>query len=242
MDVERSRKRLDSTLEAAGAEFLVLGLLLVEGIQASKAYVNFPGYDIVATDPDAGTAVRVQVKSRWATDYDGGFLIRNFDTDFVAFVELNRGYRYRRKQNKEADGRKPPRVFVFPVDVVRDAQSKTSTWGKVFLRSIGDVESYVDHWEQVRQELAARKPRTAAPASDHASERRVHLDDEIERLLREAARPLRAAELAERVNAANRYVKHDGSAVSPQQIHARVSKHPDRFERGPDGLGLRTLR
>jgi len=40
MDQEGSRKRLDSTLEAAGAEFLVLGLLLVEGIQASKAYVN----------------------------------------------------------------------------------------------------------------------------------------------------------------------------------------------------------
>ncbi len=161
MDQEGSRKRLDSTLEAAGAEFLVLGLLLVEGIQASKAYVNFPGYDIVATDPDAGTSVRLQVKSRWATDYDGGFLIRNFDTDFVAFVELNRGNRYRRRQNEDGGGRRPPRVFVFPVGVVREAQSKTSTWGKVFLRSIEDVESYVDNWEQVREALAGDVSRSA---------------------------------------------------------------------------------
>jgi len=240
MGVGQSPKRLDSTLEAAGAEFLVLGLMLVEGIQASKAYVNFPGYDIIATDPDAGTSVRVQVKSRWATDYDGAFLIRNFDADFVAFVELNRGYRYGRKQSA-SDGRKPPRVFVFPVDVVREAQSKASKWGKVFLRSISDVESYLDGWDQVRQKLAGTAP---APRGgpDRPSDDRVQLDDELERLLNEAGRPLRAAELAERVNAAKRYWKRDRSAMSPQQIHARVSKHSDRFERGPEGIGLKSRR
>jgi len=39
--------RLDSSLESAGAEFLVLGHLLIEGIQAFKAYTNFPGYDFL---------------------------------------------------------------------------------------------------------------------------------------------------------------------------------------------------
>lgn len=155
------RKRLDTTLEAAGAEFLVLGLLLVEGIQASKAYVNFPGYDIVAANPEAGTSTRIQVKSRWATDYDGAFLMRNFDTDFVAFVELNRGYRYTRRGRSETDsGRKSPRVFVFPVEVVLDAQNNTrgkpgggGAWGKVFIREIEDHESYLDNWAQVRAAL-----------------------------------------------------------------------------------------
>lgn len=39
--------RLDTSLESSGAEFLVLGHLLVEGIQAFKAYTNFPGYDLI---------------------------------------------------------------------------------------------------------------------------------------------------------------------------------------------------
>jgi hypothetical protein len=75
-NVERVRPRLNSSLEAAGAEFLVLGLLLVEGIQASKAYTNFPGYDLVAVNPDRGLSCRIQVRSRWATDFDGGFPIK----------------------------------------------------------------------------------------------------------------------------------------------------------------------
>jgi hypothetical protein len=33
-------------------------------IQASKGYVNFPRYDLIATNPEHGTSVRVQVKSR----------------------------------------------------------------------------------------------------------------------------------------------------------------------------------
>lgn len=39
-------KRLDSFLESTGAEFLVVGELLIEGIEAYKAYMRHPGYDI----------------------------------------------------------------------------------------------------------------------------------------------------------------------------------------------------
>ncbi|BAZ18683.1 hypothetical protein NIES4071_105680 (plasmid) [Calothrix sp. NIES-4071] len=49
----------------------------------------------VATNPEKNLSCRIQVKSRWATDFDGAFLIRNFDCDFVVLVALNRGYRYR---------------------------------------------------------------------------------------------------------------------------------------------------
>src|SRR3954452_4745739 len=89
--------RLDSRLEAEGAEFLVLAHLLIEGIQAIKAYTRFPGYDLIAADPDHGTSCRVQVKSRWATDYDRGFPLSNLETDFVVLVALNRGFRYQRR-------------------------------------------------------------------------------------------------------------------------------------------------
>ena len=122
--------RLDTSLESSGAEFLVLGHLLIEGIQSFKAYTNFPGYDIVATNPENNVSCRVQVKSRWATDFDGGFPIRNFDCDFVVLVTLNRGYRYRKKITKQDDGKREPQFYVFPVDIVRAAQDAKSSWGK----------------------------------------------------------------------------------------------------------------
>ena len=145
--------RLDTSLESSGAEFLVLGHLLVEGIQAFKAYTNFPGYDLIATAPEKNCSCRVQVKSRWATDFDGGFPIKNFDCDFVVFVHLNRGYRYHRKKHQNDNGRKAPRFFIFPVEVVQTAQIPDSAWGKVFLRHIDDWESFENRWDLIAEFL-----------------------------------------------------------------------------------------
>jgi hypothetical protein len=100
--------RLDTSLESAGAEFLVLGRLLLEGVQAFKAYTNFPGYDIIATNPERNTSCRIQVKSRWATDYDGGFPIRHFGCDFVVLAVLNRDFRYRKRATQEDSDIRPP--------------------------------------------------------------------------------------------------------------------------------------
>lgn len=144
--------RLDTSLETEGAEFLVLGNLLIEGIQAFKAYVNFPGYDIIATNPEKNLSCRVQVKSRWATDYDGGFPIRNFDCDFVVLVALNRGFR-RKKRAGGKEGRKAPDFYVFPVDIVRNAQDPRSKWGKAFLRRMDNPEQYLGRWDLVKQHL-----------------------------------------------------------------------------------------
>src|SRR5690606_34596974 len=52
--------RLNSRLEAEGAEFLVLANLLIEGIYTTKAYTRYPGYDLVAADPNNGTSCRIQ--------------------------------------------------------------------------------------------------------------------------------------------------------------------------------------
>ena len=142
--------RLDTSLESSGAEFLVLGHLLIEGIQAFKAYTNFPGYDIIATNPEKNRSCRIQVKSRWASDFDGGFLIRNFDCDFVVFVALNRGFRYRRKRSAENNGRKEPQFYIFPATVLQEAQDPTNTWGKIFLRNVEDVEHYASNWDLVK--------------------------------------------------------------------------------------------
>ena len=64
--------RLNTQLQATGAEYLVLGQLLIHGIQAYKAHRNQPGYDLIAVNPDSQQACRIQVKSRFATDYGGG--------------------------------------------------------------------------------------------------------------------------------------------------------------------------
>ena len=100
--------KLDTRLELEGAEFLVLGQLLIHKIAAYKTYTNMPGYDLVATNPENNTSTKIQVKSRWATK-SNGFPIKNFECDFVVVALLNRGSK---------DGKKevlPPEFFVLPV-------------------------------------------------------------------------------------------------------------------------------
>jgi hypothetical protein len=147
--------RQDTKLEQEGAEFLVLGALLTEGIQSFKAYVNFAGYDLVAVNPTSRKSARIQVKSRWATDYDQTFPIRNFNCDFVVLVALNRGYRFRLKSKLASDsGRKAPQFYCFPVDLVKKAQDPKSKWGKVPIRGIPDLPKYENAWELVRKFIA----------------------------------------------------------------------------------------
>jgi hypothetical protein len=158
--------RLDSSLEAAGAEFLVLGQLLVGGIQAFKAYTNFPGYDIIATDAEHNRSCRIQVKSRWATDSGGGFPIRSFDCDFVVFVALNRGYRYKKAPQTGTAVARAPQFYVFPVAVVQAAQHDASGWGKVFLHHIEAFSQYENAWSRVRNFLDLESS-AGEPSSNH---------------------------------------------------------------------------
>ncbi len=131
----------------------MLGNLLVEGIQAFKTYTNFPGYDLIATNAEKKTSCRVQVKSRWATDFDGGFPIKNLDCDFVVLVALNRGYRYRRRKAETETGRRDPDFYVFPIEAVRAARDPDSSWNKAFLKRIEKPEQYLSNWALIRDFL-----------------------------------------------------------------------------------------
>ena len=102
---------------------------------------------------DKNLSCRVQVKSRWATDFDGGFPIRNFDCDFVVLVALNRGYRYRKKITEQDDGKREPQFYVFPVNVVCAAQNPKSSWGKVFLRHMDNPSQYLSNWTLIKNFL-----------------------------------------------------------------------------------------
>lgn len=133
--------RLDTRLESEGAEFLVLGQLLIHKIPSYKTYTNMPGYDLVATNPESNKSAMIQVKSRWATDATS-FPIMNLNCDFVVVVLLNRGSK---------DGRKekfPPNYYVFPISVI-EAAPRSEGWGKLFLKNIPDDKKYEEKWHLI---------------------------------------------------------------------------------------------
>ena len=118
-----------NNLRSEGAEFLVLGQLLMRDIHSTKAYTRFPGWDILCVNPDTGRQARIQVKSRWATD-SGNFLVKNFDCDFVVLVYLNRGYNFGKRNSLEI-GIKDPQFWVFPVELLKESISKQNNSGKL---------------------------------------------------------------------------------------------------------------
>lgn len=145
----------ETNLYSEGAEFLVLGHLLIRQVQATKAYTRFPGWDLLATNPVTGRTCRVQVKARLRTDYDGGFPIKNFDAEFVVHVALNRGYLRPRSGD---NGERPVEFYVLPMAVVRDACVGASKWGestKVFMRRLPDHKQYRDAWGLIVDHLRA---------------------------------------------------------------------------------------
>ena len=150
------KEKQDTKLESEGAEFLVLGLLLVEGISTYKAYINFPGYDLTAVNPDTKKVARIQVKSRWATDYDTSFPLKSLDCDFVVHVALNRGYRFGKKNNIKDNGIKPPTFYIFPIDVIVKAR-KDEGWKKVQIKKVENLETYIDNWTLIKNYLADKR-------------------------------------------------------------------------------------
>jgi hypothetical protein len=143
--------RLDTKLESEAAEFLVLGHLLLEGISAFKAYTNFPGYDLIAADASNNTSARIQVKSRYRTDYDG-FIIKNFDCDFVILVKLNRGYGTGPKKNGET-GISPPEFFVMPIDYIKQVRDPNNDWGKITKSRLVSIKDYKNRWTIIKEFL-----------------------------------------------------------------------------------------
>jgi hypothetical protein len=142
--------RLNTQLESSGAEFLVLGCLLIEGISAYKTYQNFKGYDIVAVNPEKNKAAKIQVKSRYQTGWNG-FLIKDFSSDFVVLVALNRGYT---KTKKDGDtGVRPPDCYVFPVAYVKAIEPVKGGWGRIQRSRMIDFEAYKNRWDLIEDFL-----------------------------------------------------------------------------------------
>jgi hypothetical protein len=132
--------RQNTRLESEGAEFLVLGNLLMLGIPSYKTYTNMPGYDITATNPERNRSARIQVKSRWRTGAEG-FIIKNFECDFVVVVLLNRGSKDGKAKILE------PEFYVLPVDMIQKLHDSSSAWGKLSLSKIPGFHAQREQWQ-----------------------------------------------------------------------------------------------
>lgn len=141
--------RVDTKLESAGAEFLVLGNLLRFRIQSFICSQNFDDYDIVATNPEKSKSVRIQVKSR-LKESDNSFIIKKFGSEFVVFVRLNCGRRKKRELAYEY--RKQPEYYIFPTGLCQEF-NRGGEWNKVHLKDIPNYENYKDNWGLIKEEL-----------------------------------------------------------------------------------------
>src|ERR1700727_221161 len=106
------RKWLRLPAVSASAEFLVMGHLMRRNILTYKAPQNNEGYDLICIHPDPRhrpkrdelPQVRVQVKSRYASDCDRAFPVneQSFAAfDFLIVVFLNIGNFLRKTRRKQ---------------------------------------------------------------------------------------------------------------------------------------------
>ena len=164
------REWLRLPVVSAGAEYLVMGYLMRRNILAYKAPPNNEGYDLICIHPDPRhnrntgepSQVRVQVKSRYATDCDRGFPVKEasfeaFDFLIVAFLNIGRFY----GNHDGSEGAREPEFYTLPNTFIRKYHDRTSSWEKVRLKNLeSEIHPYKDEagFEQIAQCLGIPKP------------------------------------------------------------------------------------
>lgn len=125
-----------------GAEFLVIGYLMRRNILAYKAPPNNEGYDIICIHPDPKRVtrqIRVQVKSRYQTDCDRAFPVKekSFPAfDYLVAVFQNIGYFYS-GDTPVLEGYQDPEFYCFPNKWIRNHHKVfESGWQKVNTRKL----------------------------------------------------------------------------------------------------------
>lgn len=164
------RSFLQFPVISEGAEYLVMGYLMRRNILAYKAPPGNEGYDLICIHPDPRhrpgsgelAQVRVQVKSRYATDSDRGFPIKESKLDafdFVVVVFLNIGEFFRGGDG--TTGEREPEFYTLPAVFIREHHYHSGGWQKVSLRGLDTtIASYKNEagFELVARALGIPRP------------------------------------------------------------------------------------
>jgi len=143
-----------------------MGYLMRRNILTYKAPPNNEGYDLICIHPDPRKVtrqIRVQVKSRLATDSDRGFPVkaRTIDAfDFLVVAFLNVGNFFRKTQSQVGRlGAREPEFYTFPASFIRNHHDARSSWEKVRTRGL-DIEPFKNQagFEQIAQALGVEYP------------------------------------------------------------------------------------
>jgi hypothetical protein len=136
-----------------------------------RAPQNNEGYDLICIHPDPRhkikqgevAQVRVQVKSRYATDSDRGFPVKevSFDAfDFLIVAFLNTGKYFGKHDG--STGEEEVEYYTLPNSFIRKHHNKTSSWEKVKLKHLqSEIESFKNEkgFEQIADLLGVAKPK-----------------------------------------------------------------------------------
>lgn len=138
-----AQERHQLPVVSLGAEYLVMGHLMRRNVLTYKAPPKNEGYDLICIHPDPRHAarkhapqVRVQVKSRYATDCDRSFMVKEktfeaFEFLIVAFLNIGRFYGGR----DGSEGAAVPEFFTFPRTFVKKHHEVNyATWETVKLK------------------------------------------------------------------------------------------------------------
>ncbi|HLW67794.1 MAG TPA: hypothetical protein VKS79_20925, partial [Gemmataceae bacterium] len=148
------------------AEYLVMGHLMRRNVLAYKAPPNNEGYDVICIHPDPRKKVkpiRVQVKSRLATDSDRGFPVKkkSFKAfDYVVVVFPNVGFFFgMAARSARRTGACAPEFYTFPVDFIKKHHDASTSWEKVLMRGV-NIEAYKNEngFEQIARALQIPYP------------------------------------------------------------------------------------
>lgn len=175
--MQDERQWLRLPVVSQSAEYLVMGYLMRRNILTYKAPPNNEGYDLICIHPNPRrkpleqelSQVRVQVKSRYATDCDRGFPVKDKSLDafdFLVVVFLNIGKFY--GKNNGSSGSSEIEFYTLPNDFVRKHHKANSSWQKVELRGLeADIEPYKGEqgFEQIAEALGIVKPKRSETKS-----------------------------------------------------------------------------